>query len=66
MSISATALRRRRHNNPVREARRQAHLSRMSRRVIDYIPTYRQLTNGREVTGQIYTGHVPIYAVRAR
>lgn len=54
----------RRRRNPVRDARRQAHLTRMSRRIVDYIPTYRQLTNGSEVTGQIYLGHVPLYAVR--
>lgn len=64
-SVAALArLAERRRRNPVREARRQAHLSRASRRVIDYVPRYRSLTNGREVVSQVYLGHVAVYATR--
>jgi len=52
----------RRRRNPVREARRQAHLTRMSRRM-DFVPKYTQIVRGYEVVGQKYLGHV---AVRAR
>lgn len=58
-------LARRRRGNPVREARRQAELTRMGRRVIDWVPRYAQTTNGRgEVVAQRYLGHKPVYAVR--
>jgi hypothetical protein len=57
----ATAKRRR--LNPVREARRQAELTRMLRRM-DYVPTYRDVHDGRgNIVSSTYTGHV---AVRAR
>lgn len=57
------ALAQRRRRNPIREARRQAHLTRMSRRM-DFVPKYRDVRNGRgEIVAAVYLGHV---AVRAR
>lgn len=58
-------LARRRRENPVREARRQHELTRMSHRVTDWVPMYRELSNGREVTAQVYLGHKPVYAHRS-
>jgi hypothetical protein len=57
------ALARRRLGNPVREARRQSELSRMQRRVIDFVPTYVWTHNGRgEVVAGRYTGHRAVIA----
>lgn len=62
---AASHIARRRKHNPVREARRQAHLTRMLRRVVDFVPTYRDT---RDHTGQIvssiYLRHEPVTAVR--
>lgn len=52
----------RRYSNPVREGRRQSELSRMRRRVIDWVPVYQPLTNGREVVAQKYLGHRAVMA----
>jgi hypothetical protein len=60
---AAVRIQRRRQADPVRDARRQAHLTRMLRRVVDFIPRYRALTNGHgDVVGQQYLGHVAVYA----
>lgn len=65
MSISASALRRRRHANPLREARRQAHLTRMLRRIVDYVPVYRDRYDGRgDVIASTYLGHRARYYLR--
>lgn len=55
----------RRRRNPVREARRQAHLTRMLRRVVDYVPMYRDIRNSRgEIVGARYLGHRAVLATR--
>jgi hypothetical protein len=59
---AAKRIERRRRLNPIRDARRQAQLTRMLRRVIDHVPTYREITNGREVVAQVYTGHKAVVA----
>lgn len=47
----------RRRRNPTREARRQANISRMSRRV-DYVPTYFDIVDGRgNIVRATYLGH---------
>lgn len=56
------ALAARRRKNPIREARRQAHLTRMSRRM-DFVPRYSQIVNNfGDVVGQKYLGHVQVRA----
>lgn len=53
---------RRRRRNPQREARRQAHITRMRHRIVDYVPRYRDLVNGAgEIVRSIYVGHTPVY-----
>lgn len=51
----AERIRRRRHKNPVREARRQHHLTVCQRRVVDHIPTYAAVGSGF-----VYLKHVAI------
>lgn len=54
----------RRRRNPIRDARRQSHLTRALRRVVDFIPKYADIWKNGEVVGRRYRGHVAIYAVR--
>lgn len=55
----------RRRRNPVREARLQSHLTRMLRRIVDFVPTYRDVRNGRgDIVAAQYLGHTPIVATR--
>jgi len=61
--VQATRVERRRRRNPIREARRQAELTRMLRRM-EFVPTYRDTVDGRgNIISSQYLGHV---AVRAR
>jgi hypothetical protein len=54
-SDRAERVRRRRHKNPVRESRRQHHLTCCQRRVVDHVPTYAAVANGF-----VYLKHVAI------
>jgi hypothetical protein len=54
---------RRRARNPVREARRQHEITRMRNRVIDFVPTYRDVFDRQgNLIASHYTGHVAVTA----
>lgn len=63
VAVRAWRIAERRRKNPARDARRQAHLTRMIRRVVDYVPTYRDAYDGRRnIVAARYLGHVPVRA----
>lgn len=66
-AVQARRIAERRRKNPARDARRQAHLTRMIRRVVDYVPTYRDTYDDRgRIVAARYLGHVPVVAVRGQ
>lgn len=63
-TLKAQRIAARRERNPAREARRQAELTRMRRRILDYVPRYNDVYDrSGQIVRAFYIGHVARYAI---
>lgn len=62
VQLRAMRLHLRRGMNPIREARRQHEIARMSNRITHYEARYRTVVSNGEIVAQIYLRHVPVRA----